>query len=483
MTTDAPGQAVIPGPGIRTTTLIWSILALVLFLLPAGFGLAMRLIQGNVVPDSHHLFYHFLTSHGLLMVGIWFTTALALLTYTLARYVAPNPSLYILSLVVTVAGALMTLWAVFVGDMATGWYFLYPLPMRVGTEAGRVVFLLALGVLGIGWLIGSFNLLLAIGKKYSLPEALGWHYIVRGAGPQVPVIILIATISLTAVIICILMAVILLLLYLIELSAGVPNDALLMKNLTFVFGHTLGNMNLYLVIAILYELFPRYGGGEFKNTRMLAIVWNSVLLIVLFAYFHHLYMDFAQPSVVQYVGQFASYGAGVLAATFTIYSVLAFVRTHAMDWNFSSLLLFISIAMWTIGGIAALIDATIPVNFKMHNTLWVPAHFHTYYFTGAAMMLIAFIWWVARETSGSSEGGWMKKMLLPALIASAAGFLFMFYLGGQESIPRRYATYPAELAVGTGYARIAAVFIIVFLFCYAIVAVTCIKKLSAGLRR
>lgn len=473
----------VTGSGIRKTTLVWSVLAVVLFFVPLAFGLLMRLMQGNLMPDTHHLFYEFLTAHGLLMVGIWFTTALVLLTHELAKYTTPSTGMLVSSLIVTLVGALMVIWAVFVGDMATGWYFLYPLPMRVGTEAGRTVFLLALGVLGVGWLIGSFNVMLAIGKKYSLPEALGWHYITGKPGPEVPMLVLIATVSLIGVIVCILMAVILLLLYFIEIAGSVPNDALLMKNLTFVFGHTIANMNLYLVIAVLYERFPRYGGGEFKNSRMLSLAWNSVLAIVMFAYFHHLYMDFVQPSVVQYIGQFASYGAGVAAATFTIYSVLAFVNTHRMTWSFSSLLLFISTAMWTIGGIAALLDATIPVNFQMHNTLWVPAHFHTYYFTGAATMMMAFMWTLACEASGFAEHRWMKNVLLPMLILGGSGFLLMFYLGGASSIPRRYAVYPSELSVGTLYARIAVAFIAVFILSYVLFTVALLKRLITGLRR
>ena len=475
--------SLIPDRGVRQATLVWSMITVVLFLLPVAFGLIMRLMQGNLVPDTNHQFYEYLTAHGLLMVGIWFTAALVLLTNELTKYTKPSTTLLVVSLVITVVGTLMVLWAVFIGGMATSWYFLYPLPLRVGTEAGRTVFLLALGVLGVGWLVGCFNVMLAIGKKYSLSEALGWHLISRTPGPEVPMLVLIATVSLIGVIVCLLMAVILLLLYFVEIAGSVPNDALLMKNLTFVFGHTIANMNLYLVIAVLYERFPRYGGGEFKNSRMLALVWNSVLAIVMFAYFHHLYLDFVQPSAVQYVGQFASYGAGVAAATFTIYSVLAFVNTHRMNWNFSSLLLFVSTAMWTIGGVAALIDATIPVNFKMHNTLWVPAHFHTYYFTGAATMLLAFMWTLACEASGSVERPWIKNVLLPMLLLGGSGFLVMFYLGGASSIPRKYAAYPAELSVGTTYARLSVAFISVFIVSYIVFSAVLLKKLYAGLRR
>ena len=146
------------------------------------------------------------------------------------------------------------------------------------------------------------------------------------------------------------------------------------------------------------------------------------------------------------------------------------------------LVLFL-VAMWTIGGLAALIDATIPVNFKMHNPLWVPAHFHTYSFTGAATMLLAFMWRIACESSGSPEGEWMKNVLLPLLVASAAGFLLMFYLGGKDSIPRRYATYPSELSAGTEYAGMAVAFIVLFVLSYSTFSVSLVKRLIAGLRK
>lgn len=468
---------------LRRITLLWLVLALVLFLVPVAFGLLMRSIQANIVTDSHHLFYNYLTSHGLLMVGIWFTTAMALLTFAMSKYVEPNATLVIISLCLVVIGALMSIWSVFVGDMATGWYFLYPLPMRVGTVAGRIVFLCSIGVLGVGWLLWSIAIFLAVAKRYSLAQALGWHYMANKKEPYVPPMIMIGIVSLIAIVICLLMAVILLLLYLLEFLSPVANDALLMKNLVFVFGHTVVNMNLYLVIALVYEYFPQFGGGEFKNSKMLAYVWNSVLIIVLFAYFHHLYMDFAQPSVVQYVGQFASYGAGILSATFTIFSVLAFVYSHKMKWSFSSIMIYVAVMMWTIGGIAAVIDATIPVNFKMHNTLWVPAHFHSYYFTGAVMMMLAFMWTISLEVGKVEEKSWVKNVLVPIMYVGGTGFIFMFYLSGMSSIPRRYATYPAELSNGTLYSAIAVGFIILFIIGYLVLAGILMKRFIRGFKK
>ena len=40
-----------------------------------------------------------------------------------------------------------------------------------------------------------------------------------------------------------------------------------------------------------------------------------------------------------------------------------------------------------VGGVAAVIDSTVAVNLVFHNTLWVPAHFHTYYLMGVVFMV------------------------------------------------------------------------------------------------
>ena len=43
------------------------------------------------------------------------------------------------------------------------------------------------------------------------------------------------------------------------------------------------------------------------------------------------------------------------------------------------------------------------------------------------------------------------------------GFLLMFYLAGVAGVPRRYATYPDEVARGITYAQVSLAFITVLL--------------------
>ena len=43
---------------------------------------------------------------------------------------------------------------------------------------------------------------------------------------------------------------------------------------------------------------------------------------------------------------------------------------------------------WAAGIVPAIIDGTISVNRVMHNTMWVPGHFHFYLLLGVVPMLL-----------------------------------------------------------------------------------------------
>jgi cytochrome c oxidase subunit 1 len=257
--------------------------------------------------------------------------------------------------------------------------------------------------------------------------------------------------------------VVVLVLFYVELLGGTPSDPLLMKNLTFFFGHTLVNITMYLGVAVVYDVLPEYAGRPWKTNRVVAISWNAVLLIVLFAYFHHLYMDFVQPGVLQAIGQIASYASALPAAVVTLFGALLLVYHSRMRWNLASLLFFLGLAGWAIGGVAAVIDSTISANVRLHNTLWVPAHFHTYFVAGLVFMIVGYYYHRCQDVTLLPEHVSWQKIAVAIMVVGAYGFFAMFYVAGAYSVPRRYAVYPAELAHGAGYATAAALFATVFL--------------------
>lgn len=449
---------------IDRNTLYWMAVTLVVFPVLILLGLAMRAVQADAAPAVQAYFYPAMTLHGLGMVGLWFVAALAAASRVLSRYVEPSAAIGRLALIGTLVGVVLLIVATLIGRFAAGWYFLYPLPLQGSWPTwSTVTFLAALAVLGVVWLLWSLDLLLAIARRYKLKHALAWHYLAGKTSPEVPPAILIITVSLIVCVAGLVSAVLVLALFLVDFLAGVSADALLMKNLTFFFGHLLVNLSLYLAVAVVYEILPEYAGRPWKTNRIVAISWNFVLAVVLLAYFHHLYMDFVQPVSFQYIGQVASYASAIPAAIVTIFGALLLVYHSSMRWNIASLFFFVGLMGWAIGGMGAVIDSTIAVNYRLHNTLWVPAHFHTYMLMGLVPMVLGYFYHVCQEAAPREESRGLQRMIFWLFAVGGYGFLMMFYLAGAASIPRRYALYPDSLDGGPGYAALALVFGLVLL--------------------
>jgi cytochrome c oxidase subunit 1 len=140
------------------------------------------------------------------------------------------------------------------------------------------------------------------------------------------------------------------------------------------------------------------------------------------------------------IGQVISYAAGLPVIVVTAFSLLVYLTRSGIRWDLTSALLVTGVFGWSAGVIPAIVDAIIVVNKVMHNTLWVPGHFHFYLLLGEMAMVFAFMAWLTRATapeglSGASYWGFV------AYLVGGAGVAVMFLIGGTMSVPRRWAVH------------------------------------------
>jgi cytochrome c oxidase subunit 1 len=257
---------------------------------------------------------------------------------------------------------------------------------------------------------------------------------------------------------------------------GFALNALLAKNLIFFFGHVFINSTIYMAVIAVYEILPRYTGRPWKSGRPFLAAWTATLLMVLTVFPHHLLMDFAMPTWALVMGQIVSYGSGLPVLAVTAIGALANVHRSGLRWDLTSGLLFLSVLGWSAGVVPAVIDGTIRVNAVMHNTRWVPGHFHFYLLLGVVAMLLAFMCWLATG-EGRSRDSRLDRAAFWAYTVGGLGFVLMFLYSGKQGVPRRYAEHLPEWIA---YDRLGALFAAVTVVAAVILVVRFLTRLRAA---
>jgi cytochrome c oxidase subunit 1 len=434
-------------PQVCGAVKVYAAISGVVILLMMLFGLIMRMTQGQILPIEPIMFYQLMTAHGIGMVAIAGLGGSAVMWHFLGKYVNLRAGFAWANLAFFLAGVVLVLGGIFLGGFAAAWTFLYPLPshsMGMWGKHAAAAYMGGVLLVGVGMLLFYLESARAIIQKYgSFAKSLGWHFL--KSGQDAPPATVIASSVVTIInIIAILIGAVILTMMLINLY--VPEIAihpLLAKNLIFLFGHVFINSTIYMAVIAVYEILPKYTGRPWKVYKPFVWAWSATCLMVLAVYPHHMLMDFAQPLWMHIMGQIISYTSSLPVLALTLTATLGAIYRSNIKWDLTSALLVLSIFGWSAGVIPAVIDGTIAVNQVMHNTMWVPGHFHLYLLLGCVAMILAFINWIANQEKASGFSG-LEKTMLWTFACSGFAYALMFLMSGQASVPRRWAVHLPE---------------------------------------
>lgn len=441
------------------------LLAGIVLLLMMVFGLVMRAAQGGLIELDPAFFYQLMTAHGTGMVGAAGLTGAAILWYFVGRYVQLLGEIFYAFLALFLIGVVCILGSIFVGGFGGAWTFLFPLPAISGGAwevSAAAFFFIGYVAIGVGFLLFYIE----VGRKLiaaygSISGALAWPLII-GSGkaedaPPPTIVAAMATTILNTIGIVIGAAVLVSSLVNLLIPAFVV-DALFAKNMIYIFGHVFINASIYMAVIAVYEILPEYTGKPWKTTRIFAIAWSLVLLFVLAVYPHHMMQDTVMPEWALIMGQIISYLSGIPLLAVTAFSLCAYLLGSKMRWDLPASLLVLGVAGWSVGSIPAILDGMISVNKVMHNTQWVPGHFHIYLLLGEVAMAFGFMAWLVKGSQSRLSD--FDKAGLTVYILGGAGFTIMFLVSGALSVPRRWAVHLEEWMLQDKIATIFAVLVI-----------------------
>lgn len=439
----------------RARRIMWMYLntGLTIFAIMALAGVLMRAEQARLIVFSSAMFYELMTLHGTLMILAVVMGSMGILWYLLRDEGYMDEGVAFWTYAIMTIGVLAIVVSVFAGGFAGSWTYLYPLPFINPSWAQWSIggFLIGLALVTIGWNVWCIQVLGLVLSKYGgFRGAFGWNVVFRSKtavasekeAPSLPALAALV-VSLSGLITAADGTTIGVALVVHWINRSVSLDPLWAKNLTYFFGHELANLAMYMAVAVVIIALPRYTGRGLRVSAMWVIAWWATLVFVALAAFHHFYYDFVQFRPLQYIGEFASYMEALPVAVVTIFSGLTLVYRSAMRWTMGSIFIYAGLVGWVVGGIGALIDATIPFNMVLHNTLWVPAHFHTYLLEGVLPFILGWVFMMLEERSGKATSLLMRWVVGIGVFGGGALFLLGFYVAGANGVPRREAVQPA----------------------------------------
>jgi cytochrome c oxidase subunit 1 len=448
----APGQATpftgtptTPGRGLVATYMAITALVLALLML---FGLLMRASQASFITIPPDRFYQILTAHGIGMVAISGLGGAGVMWFFLSQYVSLSRSILLANLVCFLLGVVLVLGAIFIGGFAAAWTFLFPLPahpLGAWSSAATATYLVGVLVVGVGFLLLFLDTGRAILSNYgSLGRALGWPQAFgKSTADAPPPTVVVSTVVTIINIPAIAVGAVILTMSLVNaLAPSFGVNALVAKNLIFFFGHVFINSAIYMAVIGVYEILPAFTGRPWKTSRPFLLAWTATMLMVVTVYPHHLLMDFANPTWANVAGQILSYTSSLPVLAVTAIATLANVYRSGLKWNVTAALLFVSVMGWSVGVVPAVVDGTIAINRVMHNTLWVPGHFHTYLLLGVVGMLFGFMYFLG-TSKGASDSA-VDRASVWLYVVGGLGFAISFLAAGAMSVPRRWAVHLAS---------------------------------------
>ncbi|MGM0448196.1 MAG: b(o/a)3-type cytochrome-c oxidase subunit 1 [Methanobacteriota archaeon] len=246
------------------------------------------------------------------------------------------------------------------------------------------------------------------------------------------------------------------LLFLLPWSLGLIDQVnpTLTRTLFWFFGHPVVYFWLMPAYMLWYTVLPKIAGGRLFSDPLARVVFVLFLLLSTPVGIHHQYLDPGIAEGFKFISMTNTMFL-LLPSLLTAFTVVASVEygarknggTGLLGWltnlpwrkpEFTGMML--AGLMFAAGGFSGMVNAGMNINYLIHNTLWVPGHFHLTVGTAVALTMMAGTYWIWPQISNkpiySSQIGlfqvvlWFIGMALMSNAMHAQGLL---------GVPRRTA--------------------------------------------
>jgi cytochrome c oxidase subunit 1 len=346
-------------------------------------GLMQTIYRAGVLQQAAFAkldYYQGLTLHGVInavVLTTFFAVAFGHVTMAFYFKKEPNKKVAWASFALMTTGTVMAAWAMLAGK-ASVLYTFYP-PLK-----GHPLFYLGVALLIVGSWIPFFNWTkMYIQWKKENPET------------KTPLAVLGTLINFIIWFVCTLAAAYEVLVLLLPWALGWTNtvNVTLARTLFWFFGHALVYFWLLPAYIMFYTMLPKLAGGKLYSDLAGRVALFLFLLFSVPVGVHHQYSD---PSITQGIKFFQgmlTFGVAIpsFITAFTLAASLEYAgrKRGAKGWfgwmkklpyldtnNYVFAYLIAGLILFIFGGLTGIVNASYQLNNVIHNTSWLPGHFH-----------------------------------------------------------------------------------------------------------
>ena len=422
-------------------------LAIPVALLTIGIyhGLMQTIYRAGVLHDVSFLkldYYQGLTLHGVInaiVLTTFFAVAFGHVVITFYFKKEPNKGLMWLSFWLKLVGTVMAAWAMLAGK-ASVLYTFYP-PLKA-----HPLFYLGAALL----IVGSWVPLFDWARMYTQWKKLN-------PTTKTPLAVLGTLINFIIWFVCTLSVAYELLVLLIPWSMGWTKtvNVNLARTLFWFFGHALVYFWLLPAYIMFYTILPKIAGGKLYSDLAGRVALFLFLLFSIPVGVHHQYSDPTITQGVKFFHGLLTYGVAIpsFITAFTLAASLEYAgkQNGARGWfgwmkrlpyfdesRYLFAYFICGLILFIFGGVTGIVNASYSLNTVIHNTAWLPGHFHMTVAGPVFLAIVGMSLYLYSTMSGKKV--FMRKVatIIPYLwLTGMLVFSFGMSWGGLRGEPRR----------------------------------------------
>ncbi|MCA9933728.1 MAG: b(o/a)3-type cytochrome-c oxidase subunit 1 [Ardenticatenaceae bacterium] len=230
-------------------------------------------------------------------------------------------------------------------------------------------------------------------------------------------------------------------------------DPQLARTFFWFFGHPLVYFWLLPAYVSWYGMLPKQAGGKLFSDSLARLVFWLFLALSVPVGLHHQYVDPGIPAGWKVLHAVLTYSL-FLPSMLTAFTVVASLEVAGRARGGKGLLGWVRKLPWgdpsfaaqnlamilfAFGGIGGLTNASYNLNLAVHNTIWVPGHFHLTLGSAVTLTFFGISFWLVPKLSGKQL--FSRKVALAQVWTWFIGMLIfsngLHILGLNFGVPRR----------------------------------------------